>query len=194
MIEGQLAETREPQNVQVDIDAGMPEQTAVIRLRDEDRVFSEYDTPDERELSTSERESSSKTNEPETLDETETERQLEEQAAATGSTRMPTSADLRGLEDTAGVCPLSNVDPDGGGGVEHTRIRELERNLLEASERATRLETQMEFLTAHTAKLEGLVECERGHSSSLQSDLKRASDQNAQLREAVSMLETRERE
>ena len=32
----------------------------------------------------------------------------------------------------------------------------------------------MEFLTAHTAELEGLVECERGHSSSLQSDLKRA--------------------
>ena len=89
---------------------------------------------------------------------------------------------------------LSNVDPDGGGGVEHTRIRELERNLLEARERATRLGSQMEFLTAHTAELEGRVECERGHSSSLQSDLKRASDRNAQLQEAVSVLEMRERE
>ena len=36
MIEGQLAETRELQNVQVDIDAGRPEETAVIRLRYED--------------------------------------------------------------------------------------------------------------------------------------------------------------
>ena len=152
MIEGQLAETRESQNVQVDVDAGMPEETAVIRLWDEDGVFLEIDTPDERELSTS-GESPGKASEPETLDETETERQLEEQAAATGDTRMPTSADLRELEDTAGVCPLSNVDPDGGGGGEHTHIRKLERNLLEASERATRLETQMEFLTAHTVEL-----------------------------------------
>ena len=152
MIEGQLAETRESQNVQVDVDAGMPEEMAVIRLRDEDGVFLEIDTPDERELSTSEGESPGKASEPETLDETETERQLEEQDASTGDTRMPTSANLRELEDTAGVCLLS-VDPDGGGGGEHTRIRKLERNLLEASERATRLETQMEFLMAHTVEL-----------------------------------------
>ena len=46
MIEGQLAETREPQNVQVDIDAGMPEETGVIRLRDEAGVFLEIDMPD----------------------------------------------------------------------------------------------------------------------------------------------------
>ena len=52
MIEGQLAETRELQNVQVDIDAGRPEETAVIRLRYEDGVFLDIDTPDERELST----------------------------------------------------------------------------------------------------------------------------------------------
>ena len=89
MIEGQLAETREPQNVH-------PEETAVIRLRDEGGVFLEIDTPDERELSTSEGESPDKTSEPETLDERETERQLEEQAAATSGTRTPTSADLRG--------------------------------------------------------------------------------------------------
>ena len=124
----------------------------------------------------------------------DTERQLEKQAAVTGDRRTPTSADLRELEDSAGLCPLSNVDPDGGEGVEHTRICELERNLLEASERATRLDSHMEYLTAHTAELEGLVECERGHSSSLQSDLKRASDRNAQMQEAVSVLETRERE
>ena len=128
------------------------------------------------------------------LGETETERQLEEQAAVTDDRRTPTSANLRGLEDSAELCPLSNVDPDGGGGVEHTCICQLERNLLEASERATRLDSQMEFLTAQTAKLEGFVECERGHSSFLQFDLKRASNRNAQLQEAVSVLETRERE
>ena len=54
MNEGQLAETHEPQNVQVDIDAGIPEETAVIRLRDEAGVFLEINMPDERELSTSE--------------------------------------------------------------------------------------------------------------------------------------------
>ena len=100
MIEGQLAETREPQNVQVDIDAGMPEETAVIRLQDEAGVFLEIDTPDERELSTSEGESPGKTSELETLHETETERQLEDQAAVTGDRRAPTSVDLRGLEDS----------------------------------------------------------------------------------------------
>ena len=108
MIESQLAETREPQNVQVDIDAGMP-------VLEEDGVFLEIDTPDERELSTSEGESPGKVSEPETPDQTVTKRQLGEQATATGDTRTPTSVDLRELEDTAGVCLLSNVDPDGGG-------------------------------------------------------------------------------
>ena len=45
MIEGQLDETREPQNVQVDIDTGIPEETAVIRLLDEDGVFLENYQP-----------------------------------------------------------------------------------------------------------------------------------------------------
>ena len=127
------------------------------------------------------------------MGETETERQLKEQAAVTGDRGTPTSADLRGLEHSAGLCPLSNVDPDEGEGVEHTRICELEHNLLEASERATTLDSQMEFLMAHTAEIEGLVECEWGHSSSLQSEVKRASDRNTQLQEVVSVLETRER-
>ena len=39
MIEGELAKTCEPQNVQVDVDMSEPEETATIRLRDEGGIF-----------------------------------------------------------------------------------------------------------------------------------------------------------
>ena len=52
MIEGELAKTCEPQNVQVDVDTSEPEETATIRLRDEGGIYLQIEasTPEEKLL------------------------------------------------------------------------------------------------------------------------------------------------
>ena len=134
--------------------------------------------------------SPSKAEEPETLE--EPERRLENEAAEGGSARTTNSSESRELVDTSQMHSRSSSDADIE--VERTYVRELERRLLETSDRVTRLETQLESLSACATELEECVEAEQDHSSDLQAELERVSEQNTQLLEVVSMWKIKGRE
>ena len=112
--------------------------------------------------------SSSKAEEPETLE--EPERRLENEAAEGGSARTTNSSESRKLVDMSQMHSRSSSDADIE--VEQTYVRELECRLLETSDRVTGLETQLESLSARATELEEQVEAEQDHSSDLQAELK----------------------
>ena len=134
--------------------------------------------------------SPSKAEEPEMLE--EPERRLENEAAEGGSARTTNSSESRELVDTSQMHSRSSSDADIE--VERTYVRELERRLLETSDRVTGLKTQLESLSARATELEEQVEAEQDHSSDLQAELERVSEQNTQLLEVVSMWEIKGRE